>query len=161
MNEYFKRTPDSINYDGAQPGAGDLYDLRVATRNEIERLEKLIIENKDWIIDIFEGDVEDNRGGVADMRERIDELERITKVQADDIDYNDDRIRDLMAAGTVDHGKYAHLTEAQIERIVNVLRAYANPDNWWTDRNGKEWFCNNHLERWGMATEALREAGLK
>ena len=112
MNEYFRRTPDSFNYDGAQhPGEGNLYDLRVATRDEIERLDRDITYIHDKLTD------------------RIAELERITKIQAKDIDYNDDRIRDLMAAGTVDHGKYAHLTEAQIEMLVKALEHYAFQKN--------------------------------
>ena len=157
MNAYFSRTPEDFNYDGAQPGAGDLHDLRVATRDEIERLEKLLAMHCGWIESTAKSDV----SCAIDLTGRIEDLERITKIQDDDIDYNDDRIRDLMAAGTVDHGKYAHLTEAQIDELVTALDAYANPDQWDGACDSIPTFKHSYMDPWELAVDALRTAGLK
>jgi hypothetical protein len=87
MNEYFKRTPDSFNYDGAQhPGEGNLYDLRVATRDALQGLEDKFSVSTGAGIQI-RGMVD----WIDELENRIAELERITKIQAADIQYNDER----------------------------------------------------------------------
>jgi len=97
--------------------------------------------------------IEDRLDVIKGLDARVKELERITKIQADDIDYNHQRILDLMAAGTVDHGKYAHLTELQLNGIIGVLKVYADEDNW--SSGSPRWFRNHTDSPWLLAREAL------
>jgi len=156
MNAYFSRTPESFDYDGAQyPGEGNLYDLRVATRDEIERHGRVVtyIHNKlteriEALEEAVQAHVEDIGGNAGKIREMMDCISDL-----------EDRISYLEETATADHGKYAHLTESQIGTLVAALKVYADHESWRVSKPGdkKPWFRNETERPWSLARKALED----
>ena len=151
MNAYFSRTPEDFNYDGAQPGAGDLHDLRVATRDALRELDRTLT----YVHDKF--------------AERIEALEEAVQAHVEDIGdnaFNIDvlkaRVDGLDVYKAEDHGKYAHLTEAQIGQLVAVLKVYEDPESWRVSKpsDKKSWFRNTPERPYTLARMTLEDLGL-
>jgi hypothetical protein len=178
MNAYFSRTPESFNYDGAQyPGEGNLYDLRVATRDEIERLDRDITYIHDKLTERIEAleeamqshveDIGGNAGRISEMTDWSDELENrisdleleIAQMRTNHINMDDEigQIADRIVGIEQNerrqerlsrHGKYAHLTESQIGTLVAALKVYADYESWRVSKPGdKKPWFRNETER--------------
>ena len=107
MNEYFRRTPEDFNYDNARyPGEGNLYDLRVATRDEVKRIDATINSMDEVLSNVL--------GAVSKL--------------IDDMDVAQDHIEALEAVDTS--------PEPAVSVLVEALKLYADQDNWQVHSSG-------------------------
>jgi len=108
---------------------GQIEDRVVDMEQNERRQERLSRHGK--IAELYER-ADDIERDDSDLNKRLKLIELRVNTNREDIDYNHERIRDLEAVERVDHGKYAHLTEAQIDELVDVLMSYSTGDEWWS-----------------------------